>query len=100
MNYLSSTDFLNGAVTRVLLLFDRPSYILDFPYVSIVSYGETFSPLQNLIHVHLVNSAASKNLKSLLTVKTNHKAVDKVIVWLLIPSQMTNVLNLFCYIAL
>ena len=26
MNYRSSTDFLNGAVTRVLLLFDRPSY--------------------------------------------------------------------------
>ena len=26
MNYRSSTDFLNVAVTRVLLRFDRPSY--------------------------------------------------------------------------
>ena len=26
MNYRLSTTFLNGAVTRVLLLFDRPSY--------------------------------------------------------------------------
>ena len=28
VNYRSSTDFLNGAVTRVLLLFDRPSYMI------------------------------------------------------------------------
>ena len=28
MNYRSSTDFLNGDVRRILLLFDRPSYTL------------------------------------------------------------------------
>ena len=29
MTYYLSTDFMNGAVTRVLLLFDRPSYMDD-----------------------------------------------------------------------
>ena len=35
MNYRSSTDFLNGAVTRVLLLFDRPSYIKDIYFLEV-----------------------------------------------------------------
>ena len=32
MTYRLSTDFMNGAVTRVLLLFDRPSYVILFAH--------------------------------------------------------------------
>ena len=36
MNYCSSTDFLKGAVTRVLLLYDRPSYVNEGAFVQIM----------------------------------------------------------------
>ena len=39
-------------------------------------------------------------LKSFLTLQTYHQAVDKVNIWLHIPLQMTNVLNLFGYLVL
>ena len=62
----------------------KGKYSTVFPYISIVSFRESFSPLQN--DIHLVNS--------FVTLKTNHQTTDNLNMWLFISSEMTTVLNL------
>ena len=48
MKYSSSTDFLNGAVTRVLLLIDRPSYVYSMEQFNQHVCGTVSSMLSGL----------------------------------------------------